>query len=174
MELQELLMIDPQSLTERQAQQVVGETIRTLADGVMHQHQGPLKTLLHEAQRIATGQNTGETKQDTRQDIRNRIEEAESRGDKRAAHFLRQGMLDADTAAIEDEARATEAMAATDKFIADDLAADEAKRERRQRELIHARTQELRYAHGWERSEAELREQATTEVLGANDNEPWS
>jgi hypothetical protein len=172
MELQELLMIDPKSLTARQAQVVVGETIRTLADGVMHQHQQPLKDLLRETQLIATGQNTDEPQPDTRQDVLKRIEDAEARGDKRAAYFLRQGMLDADTAAVTAEEQAEVAKAATDKFIADDLAADEAKRERRQQELIEARTQELVYAHGWERSAEELREQATQEVLRSTDDEP--
>jgi hypothetical protein len=174
MELQELMTINPESLTARQAQQVVRDTIATLSAGVMHQYQQPLKELLREAQQIALDQRPDEQAPNARQDVVKRIEDAEARGDKQAAYFLKKGMVDAGTAAVEAETRAAEATLATEKFIADDLAADEVKQKRRQEEMIEARTQELIYAHGWERSTSELREQATKEVLGSTDDEPWS
>jgi hypothetical protein len=46
MELQELMTIDPGSLTARQAQQVVRDTIATLSGGVTHEYQQPLRDLL--------------------------------------------------------------------------------------------------------------------------------
>ena len=167
MELQELMTIDPESLTARQAQQVVRDTIATLSNGVSHEYQQSLRTLLIDAQQIAEGRTIGEASPDVRADVLERIREAETRGDKRTARFLMEGMAQSDMATIDAEEKASEGALAVEKLIADDLAAEKDRLRKDEQQRIELRTHELLRVDGstYGYSIKRARAQASREIV---------
>ncbi len=166
MELRELLTLDVKSLSAAQAHQVAQDTIATLADGVMASDQPRLRSLLIAAQEIATGRKIGDSHDNIRQEVLHKIQEAKARGDKRTARYLAESMAKHDVAAADlAEQKMTDAV---NKFIADDIAASEARQKARQQQRIDARTQELLRVSGskYGYSPEKAREQATREVMG--------
>ncbi len=166
MELRELLTLDVETLSAAQAHQVAQDTIATLTGGVMASDQPKLKSLLIAAQQIATGRKIGDSHDNIREEVLQKIQEAEARGDKRTARYLAESMVKHDVAAADlAERKMTDAV---NKFIADDIAASEARQQARQQQRIDGRTQELlrvsgsKYGYSTERA----REQATREVMG--------
>ena len=165
MELRELLVVDPESLTPAEAKQVAEDTIRVLASGVAASDQGPLKSLLIAAEEKVLGQRVGElVDPGTRSRVRDLIELAEDRGEKRIARYLAEGMAAQDVAEADKSAQG--ALEAVNQYIADDIAAREAARKNELEKLIGIRTQELLYTHGWEISEEVARKRATEEIKG--------
>ena len=166
MELRELLTLDIESLSAAQAQQVVKDTIATLAGGVMASDQPKLRSLLIAAQEIATGRKVGDKQDTIRKEVLEKIQEAEARGDKRTARYLAESMGKHDMAAAEAEEHKT--ATAVQKFINDDIAASEARQKARQQQRIDLRTQELLRVNGSEFgfSPAKARRQATREIVG--------
>ena len=166
MELRDLLCVDTESLSAAQAHQVAQDTIATLADGVIASDQPKLKSLLIAAQEIASGRKVGDSHDNIREEVLQKIQEAEARGDKRTARYLAESMVNHDVAAADlAEQKMTDAV---NKFIADDIAASEARQKARQQQRIDARTQELLRVSGSKyRYNPELaRKQATREVMG--------
>ena len=95
-----------------------------------------------------------------------KIREAEARGDKRTARYLAESMVKHDVAAA---GLAEQKMTDTvNKFIADDIAASEARQKARQQQRIDGRTQELLRVSGskYGYSPEKAREKATREVMG--------
>lgn len=170
MELRELVVIDPESLTPAEAKQVAQDTIRVLASGVPASDQGPLKSLLIAAEEKVLGRKIGEpVDPGTRSRVRDLIELAEDRGDEQIARYLAEGMAAQDVAEADNSAQ--EALEAVNQYIADDIAARESAREKQLEKLVNIRTQELLYAHGWEITEEEARKRAAAEVTR---NEPYA
>jgi len=166
MELRELLTLDVETLSAAQAQQVAQDTIATLADGVMASDQPKLRSLLIAAQEIATGRKIGDNQDNIRVDVLQKIQEAHARGDKRTARYLAESMAKHDTAAADlAEQKMT---GAVNKFIADDIAASEARQKARQQQRIDGRTQELLRVSGskYGYNPEKAREKATREVMG--------
>jgi hypothetical protein len=163
MELRDLLVIDPESLTPAEAKQVAQDTIRILASGVPASDQGPLKSLLIAAEEKVLGRKVGEpVGPGTRSRVRDLIELAEDRGDKQIARYLAEGMAAQDVAEADNSAQ--EALEAVNQYIEDDIAAQKAARKKELNKLIDIRTQELLYAHGWEITEAEAQRRARSEL----------
>ena len=166
MELRDLLTLDVETLSAAQAHQVAQDTIAILAGGVMTSDQPKLRSLLIAAQEIATGRKVGDSQDNIRQEVLHKIQEAEARGDKRTARYLAESMVKHDVAAAGlAEHKMTDAV---NKFIADDIAASEARQKARQQQRIDARTQELLRVSGpkYGYSPVKAREQATRDVLG--------
>ena len=165
MELRDILLIDIESLSAVQAGQIANDAITVLAKGgLTGPEQDQLKTLLIAAQEMATGRKVGDSQDTVHQEVLQKIEEAEGRGDKRTARYLAESMVAADVAAA--DLAEQDPMGAINNYIENDIAASEAVRHKKQQEMIAARTQDLLYAHGWSRTEEELREQATREIIG--------
>ncbi len=124
-------------------------------------------SLLITAQEIATGRKVGESQDTIRAEVLEKIQEAEARGDKHTARYLAESMGKADLAAA--DIAEQNLTGAVNKFIADDIAASEARQKARQQQRIDARTQELLRVNGSEYgfSPAKARSQATREVVGA-------
>ena len=166
MELRELLTVDVNSLSPAQAHQVAQDTIATLAGGVMASDQPKLKSLLIAAQQIATGRTVGGSHDNIREEVLQKIQEAHARGDKRTARYLAESMAKHDVAAADlAEQKMTDVV---NKFIADDIAASEARQKARQQQRIDARTQELLRVSGskYGYSPEKARGKATREVMG--------
>ena len=140
MELRDLLVIDPESLSAAQAKQVTRDVIAVLTRGVPGEDQGQLKTLLIAAQEIATGRKVGDSQDTIRAEVLEKIQEAEARGDKRTARYLAESMGKQDMAAAEIEEHRIANPA--QKYINEELAASEASQTARQQQRIDARTQE--------------------------------
>jgi len=139
MELRDLLVVDAESLSAAQAKMVARDVIDVLTKGVSGEDQGPLRTLLIASQEIATGRKVGDSQDTIRADVLEKIQEAEARGDKRTARYLAESMAKHDTAAADlAEQKHTDAV---NKFIDDDIAADEARRNADQQQRIELRTQ---------------------------------
>lgn len=165
MELRELLVIDPDSLTPAQAQQVTKDVIDVMSRGVQASDQKPLQKLLITAQEKVAGHKVGETVvPGIRAQVRGMIDEAEDRGDKRTARILAESMAKQDMAALDDSGQAL--IDAANKFMEDEIASRERALHERQAELIRTRTQEIWHAHGWEITEEEARKRATEEIVG--------
>ena len=165
MELRELLVVDAESLSVAQAKMVARDVIDVLTKGVSGEDQGPLRTLLIASQEIATGRKVGDSQDTIRADVLEKIQEAEARGDKRTARYLAESMAKHDTAAADlAEQKHTDAV---NKFIDDDIAADEARRNADQQQRIELRTQELLRVDGstYSFSLKLAREQATREIV---------
>jgi len=166
MELRGLLTLDVGTLSPAQAHQVAQDTIAALTDGVMASDQPKLKSLLIAAQEIATGRKVGDSHDNIREEVLQKIREAHARGDKRTARYLAESMAKHDVAAADlAEQKMTDAV---NKFIADDIAASEARQKARQQQRIDARTQELLRVSGskYGYSPEKAREQATRDVMG--------
>ena len=166
MELQELMTIDPESLTARQAQQIVGDAIRVLSEGVSHQHQQPLRDLLLEAQQVAQGRKVGDNTDTLRTDVLARIEGAEARGDKRTARYLRESMVEHDAKMIAIEQHKSDDT--VQKFIKNNLATEEADRQSKLNQEIERRAMELLRVSGsdFDYSLDKARQKAKKEVIG--------
>lgn len=166
MELRELLTLNVETLSPAQAHQVAQDTIATLTSGVMASDQPKLRSLLIAAQEIASGRKIGDSHDNIREEVLHKIQEAEARGDKRTARYLAESMGKHDMAAADlAEQKMTDAV---NKFIADDIAASEARQKARQQQRIDGRTQELLRVSGSKYGyNPELaRKQATREVMG--------
>ena len=171
MKLRELLTLDVESLSPTQAHQVAQDAIATLTDGVMASDQPKLRSLLIAAQQIAIGRKIGDSQDTIREEVLQKIREAEARGDKRTARYLAESMAKHDVAAADlAEQKMTDAV---NKFIADDIAASEARQKARQQQRIDGRTQELLRVSGskYGYNPEKAREQATREVMGPPDYE---
>jgi hypothetical protein len=167
MELNELLYLDLESLNAAQAGQVATDTIAALAKGgITRPGPGPPQTLLVAAQEKATGRKIGDSHDHVRKDVLQKIQEAEDRGDKRTARYLAESMVAADVAAA--DLAEQDLTGTVDKFIADDIAAAEARRKERTQEMIDARIPDLMYALGNQPgyTKKQAREQATREIVG--------
>ena len=167
MELRDILVIDIESLSAVQAQQIAGDAIAVLArGGLTGPEQDQLKTMLIAAKEIETGRKVGDSQDNVRQEVLQKIKEAEERGDKRTARYLAESMGRADvSAAALAEQTLTEAAR---KYLADDTAAAEALRTANLQERIEIRTQELLRVDGsaYDYSPKQARKQATREVMG--------
>jgi hypothetical protein len=164
MQLRELLTVDAESLTPAEAKQVAQDTIRVLASGVSASDQEPLKTLLIAAEEKVLGRKVGDPVQTgTRSRVRDLIELAEVRGDKQIARYLAEGMAAQDVAEADNSAQ--EALEAVNRYIANDIAEQEAARRKDLEKLVNIRTQELLFAQGWEITEEEARNRATKEIM---------
>jgi len=168
MELRELLVIDPESLTPPEAKQVAQDTIRVLASGVSASDQEPLRTLLIAAEERVLGRKVGEPVDlGTRSRVRDLIALAEDRGDTQIARYLAEGMAAQDVAEADNSAQ--EALEVVNQYIAEDIEARETARKKELEKLVDIRTQELLYAHGWEITEEEARKRAESEINARRD-----
>ena len=166
MELRDLMILDIESLTATQAQQVARDAIAVLTQGgLTGSEQDQLKTLTVSATEIATGRKIGDSHDNIREEVLQKIKEADKRGDKRTARYLAESMVASDVAAADlAEQELTEAV---DKFITDDNAASEDRRRKDQQQQIDLRTQELLRVNGSEYgySPEKARKQATREII---------
>lgn len=162
MEFRDLLCVDVDTLSPAQAEMVSRDIISTLTAGaVSGADQQRLKSIMVAAKRKALGDPEDP---DIHEEVLRRIEEAEERGDKLAARWLKEGLIKSDTAAIDLETRGQALIDAANKQMADDIAAAEAQRQDEQQNRIDNRTHELFNYHHGDRTEDECREQATQEV----------
>ena len=167
MELNELLYLDLESLNSAQAGQVAADTIAALSQGGLPgPDQDRLKKLLVAAQEKATDRKIGDSHDNIRKEVLQKIQEADERGDKRTARYLAESMVASDVAAA--DLAEQELTGAADKFIADDVAAAEARQKADQQQQIDLRTQELLRVNGSEfgYSPEKARKQATREIVG--------
>ncbi len=165
MELRDLLVVDAESLSAAQAKQVTRDIIDVLTKGVSGEDQAPLRTLLIAAQEIATGRKVGDHQDTIRAEVLQKIQDAESRGDKRTARYLAESMANHDMAAADlAEQKHTDDV---NKFIDDDITASEARQKADQQQRIELRTQELLRVDGssYGFSVKLAREQATREIV---------
>ena len=166
MELRDLMILDIESLTATQAQQVARDAIAVLTKGgLTGSEQDQLKTLMIAAEEIATGRKVGDSDDNVRKEVLQKIKEADARGDKRTARYLAESMVAADVAAA--DLAEQELTSAVDKFISDDNAASEDRRRKDQQQQIDLRTQELLRVSGSEYgySPEKARKQATREII---------
>ena len=166
MELRDLMILDIESLTATQAQQVARDAIAVLTKGgLTGSEQDQLKTLMIAAEEIATGRKVGDSDDNVRKEVLQKIKEADARGDKRTARYLAESMVAADVAAA--DLAEQELTSAVDKFISDDNAASEDRRRKDQQQQIDLRTQELLRVSGSEYgySPEKARKQATREIV---------
>ena len=166
MELRDLMILDIESLTATQAQQVARDAIAVLTKGgLTGSEQDQLKTLMIMAEEIATGRKIGDSHDNIREEVLQKIKEADDRGDKRTARYLAESMVASDVAAADlAEQTMTDAV---QKFIEDDIAAVAARQKADQQQQIDLRTQELLRVSGSEYgySPEKARKQATREII---------